>query len=338
MNMHHPMKPISSGARPQPGAPSPSRLVVSGCAAPRNKLQAISHKLDLLCPPLAACVLTLATVALAFEKNGTKLRILTAKAIGKIRLRLSSSFRLGFLVCALLLCPVFSLAQDPPPPVDAAGDIQTLANQDQEAGESESSQPADSNIEVVTTAVYVLFLYLLLALLVERLVEVLMACYNYIEHRSKRLSNCWNRKARALCERLSQLRRTQGGGNRALKAMYKIFWNMVAEPRHEGGRHIVSANLIRIQYKRVGGRILSFLLALALVFWLADVKSFNLLETVADFYKQALPNAEIFTFITSNPLFCGLLSAVGISLGVEPLHEIISRIEARAGNPRGGLD
>lgn len=202
----------------------------------------------------------------------------------------------------------------------------------------QAARDPETNMEVVTTAVYVLFLYLLLALLVERLVEILMACYNYVEHKSPWLSDCWNHKARSLRDRLNDLHRTQGSDERAGKALYKVYWHMVAEPRHETSRPIVSADLIRVRYKRIGGRVLSFALALVLVFWLAEVKSFNLLGTVAAFYQRALPGAQVFHFITDHPLFCGLLSAAGISLGVEPLHEIISRLESRAGNPRGGSD
>ena len=183
------------------------------------------------------------------------------------------------------------------------------------------------NIEAITTVTYVFFIYLLLALLVERSVEILVAVYKYVE-----LKRDWfrffERKAARYRQRFERLYGFQGEqASRARSVLNRVYWRVLIEPATPGSRPVVSAVLVRLSYLRLGTRLVSILLALLLVLVLLNFAEFNLLDLIAQFYAQNFQGAALLRKITSSPALSVLISAIFISLGVEPLHKLIARVE-----------
>jgi len=187
-----------------------------------------------------------------------------------------------------------------------------------------------TNVEVITTITYLFFVYLILALLVERVVEVLVAFFNYLEFKFK-WYEFWNRKAEAYRARYDRLYGYHGpGGERMKKLLSWLLWKSIAERPYEGGKEAVSANLIRLNYLRLSTRITAFLLSAGLVLWQHEQLD---IAIIVDAVKVSLPEAlrsvfvSVTKVITESPFFKGVLTAAAITIGSEPLHELISRIE-----------
>lgn len=189
----------------------------------------------------------------------------------------------------------------------------------------------ESAIEVITLVTYLFFIYLLLATIIERVSEVAVAVYKYAELRLG-WREYWNSKARTLQKRLDDLYRLQdeGKGN-AIHTFSWLLWKVVTEPKYPGGRERISARLIRQNSIQVGTRIFAVLAAFLLVFSL-QVNLFQMTIGV-------LPGVELGAFFTENLLIGKLLSVAAISIGTEPLHHAITRIERwserRAGQEKG---
>lgn len=183
-------------------------------------------------------------------------------------------------------------------------------------------------VEVVTRITYIFFLYLLLALFVERGVEILMAVFKYTELKRKWRS-AWNKKAEKVRVRLERVYGFQGEGTERAKGILDwVYWQVLTEKPHPGGRRIVSADLIRLYYLRVGSRVAGFLLSLLLVFVIWEQRNdFNLIQQVAEFYDLTFPGASFVSVIAEQKALSQFISAVAISIGTEPLHNLIARIE-----------
>jgi len=188
--------------------------------------------------------------------------------------------------------------------------------------------------EFIAPAVYVAFLYLLMALLVERMAEILMAVYGYVEHRSPRIRNHWPRQAREICTRLNELTRVGDGKLSGIQTLARAYWRLLAQPRFEGGRHIVSADLIRQRYLRVGNRVLALVLSLAVVFPVICAKGFNLASVLAGFFPESMPFVDRLSSLAANPALGGVIAAALVSLGVEPLHAVITAVEKKSAELR----
>lgn len=186
------------------------------------------------------------------------------------------------------------------------------------------------SMEVITFVTYLLFLYLTLALFVERTVEVFVAIFTYAELKWN-LRSIWNTAAETYRAQLDKLYGYAGEGSTgAQKLMGWVLWKVIAEKPYEGGKEMVSAGLIRLNYIRIGTRTLSFILAAIIVrtqWTYLDFLAFvPLIETLV---PGGLPD-----FV--KPLLNGLLAsdtvrfvivAAAISIGSEPLHELIGTVE-----------
>jgi len=175
------------------------------------------------------------------------------------------------------------------------------------------------NVEVITKVTYLFFIYLVLALFVERLIEVLVAIFNYIEIKF-RLYRFWNRQAGRHQLRFERWYGFQREGAEGKKKLFDwVIWKTIIEPAYAGGKYIISANLIRLSYIRVGTRVLAFGLALLL----AITQGLNLVDVI----EQIIPMAKKVSVVTQSGFFRLILSAFAISIGSEPLHHLIGRIE-----------
>ncbi len=179
--------------------------------------------------------------------------------------------------------------------------------------------PNETYMDVITIATYIFFVYLLLGTVVERLSEVFVAVYKYVELKMGWREH-WNKKAQQYQRRLDNLYRLQAEGTgKSIQTFSWLLWTVVTEPQYPGGRERVSARLIRQNAIQLGTRILAVVAALILIFAL-QVDLFAMIV-------RALPGVELGSIFIQNPWMGKVLSAVAISIGTEPLHHIITRVE-----------
>jgi len=185
----------------------------------------------------------------------------------------------------------------------------------------------NNTIEAVTLVTYILFTYLVLALLIERIVEIFVAVFNYIEYR-KKWDVYWNRAAERLSQRYNRLYGYAHDNTGKIRAMLdRLLWNTITEEPYKGGKKIISADMIRLNYLRLGTRIAAFLLAAIIVVTLrldfVDVLS---LMVAGD---ESLPG-----FLESSSVVRFILTTAALSIGSEPLHQVIRGVEKFADKKR----
>ncbi len=180
----------------------------------------------------------------------------------------------------------------------------------------------ESNTQVVTFITYVFFMYLILAIAIERTIEILISVYNYTEfkHGWERWWNGIAEKLRKRYDRMSAYRSADSPGKNNL--INRLLWKVITEKPYEGGKEVISADLIRLQYIRVGARVAAIALAAVLVAALQ-------LDFIA-VVELAMPDAAKLAPVTDYASVRFILTAVALSIGSEPLHQIISKIEKRA--------
>jgi hypothetical protein len=175
------------------------------------------------------------------------------------------------------------------------------------------------NVEVITIVTYLFFIYLVLALLIERILEVLLAVYNYFEIK-RNWFRLWDQLAEKYQSRFERLYGYQGEGDEKKKKVLDwVLWKAITEPSYTGGKPVISANLIRLNYIRIATRVLALIMALVLVI----SQKLDLVATV----ERIVPETEMAAFITHSNFVRVLFTAIAISIGSEPLHQLISRIE-----------
>ncbi|HEX9653032.1 MAG TPA: hypothetical protein VGA99_04930 [bacterium] len=192
------------------------------------------------------------------------------------------------------------------------------------------------NIEVITRITYLFFIYLIMAIFVERVVEVLVSVYGYIELKCN-LHSFWNNRARILQQRFDRLYGFQGSNApRTEKILNWVLWKVIAERPYVGGKESVSAELIRLNYMRIGSRVLAFILSmgftLALMYKL-DIDLVLLVEKMLSGVEGM--TSKIVGTLSQFKFLRVLITAAAISIGTEPLHQLISQIEKLAASKSG---
>jgi hypothetical protein len=187
------------------------------------------------------------------------------------------------------------------------------------------------NIEVITRITFLFFIYLIMAIFVERLLEVLVSVFGYLELKWN-LHTFWNRRARVLQQRFDRLYGFQGGdAPNTEKILNWILWKVVTERPYVGGKEIIPAALIRLSYLRVGSRILAFILSLAFTIALEVKLGIDLVLLVESMLTGAGGVVyKILGNISDYPILRVIITAAAISIGTEPLHSLISQIEKMA--------
>lgn len=189
----------------------------------------------------------------------------------------------------------------------------------------------ENNIEVITRITFLFFIYLVMAIFIERVLEVLVSVFNYVDLKLK-LHNFWNSRAKALQKRFDRLYGFQGSNApKTEKLLNWVLWKVVAEKPYVGGKEIISAGLVRLNYLRVGSRIVSFILALAFTLALEFKLGIDLVLLV----ESMLASGGSLTYkilgnISQYPILRVIITAAAISIGTEPLHSLISQIEKMA--------
>ncbi|PTB92526.1 hypothetical protein C9994_13890 [Marivirga lumbricoides] len=173
--------------------------------------------------------------------------------------------------------------------------------------------------DVISLITYLFFIYLILAIFIERTVEIFMAIISYLDCKLKGYSY-WNKLAHKYKMRLDRLYDFQGDNISAKeKILNWILWDIVTEKSYEGGKHIISAEAVRFKYFRLASRIFAFLLSSSFALFIKinlNVDLISLLEKVSN-VDLLIENGSLKVFLT----------AVALSVGSEPLHALISKFE-----------
>ena len=179
-----------------------------------------------------------------------------------------------------------------------------------------------ATVSVITKVTYLLFLFLILAIFVERTAEIFMSIVKYADLKLG-WYNIWNRKAEKLKLRLDRVYGYQGGDTDDKKKLFAwILWNLITEKPYVGGKDIIAAKSIRTRYYRVITRIFNFIISLLFAWWMyskLEVDLVTILNNVAGF--------EIDVIISSNHWFKIIITAALLAAGSEPLHQLIKRFE-----------
>ncbi len=167
---------------------------------------------------------------------------------------------------------------------------------------------------------------LLLALLVERVMEVLMSAWEYTEWKQA-MHRFWNRRAR----RLQTQFETQAHRNvfTRVLSLTPITRQARAFTRSDDGLHrgnlvIIDGTLVRRVAVTVGARAVASLLGVLLC-WTASINFVELIRAVAT------EESTVFaTLLGGIPGWLQIvISGVLIGLGTEPVHRIIQNLERR---------
>ncbi len=180
----------------------------------------------------------------------------------------------------------------------------------------------------ITRVTAVFFSYLVAALLTERFTEAAMASLKYAELKLHRPD--WPAIGEKVRLRLERYYRLQTADRRGLAVVDGLLKTLITVP-DAGDRRLLSVDLIRKYYYR--------LISYGLTFSAALILAFSLRYDLVAVITQAYPETARILAPRPYPAVNVLLSAVAISLGVQPLHQVISRIEKRLEKKRqaGGL-
>lgn len=177
----------------------------------------------------------------------------------------------------------------------------------------------NSTLEVISLITYLFFIYLILAIFIERTVEIFMSILYYIDLKVKGFK-FWNKLAEKYKVKLDNLYDFQGNKLNANEKMFNwILWEIVTEKNQIGSKNTISAKAIRTKYFRMTGRIFAFCLSLAFAITIKiklGTDLISLFEKVSSI-DLLLKQSEVRVFLT----------AVALSIGSEPLHSLIVKFE-----------
>ena len=94
-------------------------------------------------------------------------------------------------------------------------------------------------VDVITKATYIFFIYLLMAVFVERAVEIFVSIFNYCDLKWKRY-RVWNSRAEKYRDKLDRLYNFDSS-TKVNKMFNWLLWGVVTEPAYTGGKMIISA-------------------------------------------------------------------------------------------------
>ncbi len=178
-------------------------------------------------------------------------------------------------------------------------------------------------IDVISAVTYLFFVALLVALFVERLMEVLVAVYKYIEWRCGGEA-FWNRVSGQLAQRLSAfVQYQQATSPQFSPIVQRVFQRFLGTSPYPGASWKISAEKVRRAGIRAVVRLLALITALVLVVSL----KLDLVALVLHVLAILYPWGSYLEALTATPWIHYLLTAVVISMGTEPLHNLIVRFE-----------
>lgn len=184
----------------------------------------------------------------------------------------------------------------------------------------------ETTVDVITKATYIFFIYLLMAVFVERSVEVFISIFNYCDMKWKRYK-IWNNRAEKYRDKLDRLYNFDSS-TKVNKMFNWLLWGVVTEPAYTGGKLIIAAQTIRTKYLQIYSRICANIISLILGLTLYYRFNITMIDAIARVLSKSEPiqNGTV-QFFQNNALLGIALSAVVVAAGVEPLHNFIGRIE-----------
>ena len=167
---------------------------------------------------------------------------------------------------------------------------------------------------------------LLLALLVERVMEVLMSAWEYAEWK-RAMHLFWNKRAQRIQRRFE----TQAHRNvftRALSltpiARQARAFTRADDGLHRGNLVIIDGTLVRRVAVTVGARTVASVLGVLLC-WVASINFVELIREVA-----MEDGTTLSTLLGGIPIWLQIfVSGILIGMGAEPVHRIIQNLERR---------
>ena len=181
-------------------------------------------------------------------------------------------------------------------------------------------------VDVITKATYIFFIYLLMAVFVERAVEIFVSIFNYCDLKWKSY-RVWNNRAEKYRDKLDRLYNFDSS-TKVNKMFNWLLWGVVTEPAYTGGKMIISAQTIRTKSLQIYCRICSSIISLVLVLVLYYGFDITLIDAISrvTIGSDSISTATV-AFFQHNVLLGVVISAVLVAVGVEPLHNIIGKIE-----------
>ncbi len=181
-------------------------------------------------------------------------------------------------------------------------------------------------VDVITKATYIFFIYLLMAVFVERTVEIFVSIFNYCDLKWKRY-RVWNNRAEKYRDKLDRLYNFDSS-TKVNKMFNWLLWGVVTEPAYTGGKMIISAQTIRTKYLQVYTRVCANIIALILVLVLYYGFEITMIDAISrvTIGSDSISTATV-SFFQRNVLLGVVISAALVAAGVEPLHNIIGKIE-----------
>lgn len=176
-------------------------------------------------------------------------------------------------------------------------------------------------METILEVTYLLLLVLLLALLIERAMEVVMTCWNWLELRFNG-HTFWNRRAERLKDRFAKRVATtlDYSSVRALWLHHRIDHYTDTPQQVSPGRTVVfSSRAVR----HVFVRTFAFVVTTVLGILLCSLAGLNLVEIV----KELMNPFEIPLLDWLGERAQLIVSGLVVGLGAEPVHRIIKGLE-----------
>ncbi len=173
--------------------------------------------------------------------------------------------------------------------------------------------PIDS-AGVLAQATLVFLLALALALVIERILEILKAAWDLLDSRAD-LYRFWTKRAQRARDYLERrLRIFEYVDEKKAASLLDRFSEMMLGPQHgfDGQVPVISGNLVRAVWVRLAAKLLGMAIGVALAFLL----DLNLLRWLSD--RTPLPG----------PAGIALTGAL-LGLGSGPVHKVITEIEKR---------
>jgi hypothetical protein len=177
-----------------------------------------------------------------------------------------------------------------------------------------------SSTAVITKVTYLLFLFLILALFVERSTEIFMSVVKYIDLK-KDWYTFWNAQAEKYKIRMDRLFDYQGSDTEDKKLLFRwILWSIISESPNVGGKDIIAAKTIRTQYYRIISRVFALLLSVFFSIWMYTYLEVDLISIL-----NRVSEEELIAYL---PDWVKIILTAGIlTAGSEPLHQLILRFE-----------
>ncbi len=179
-----------------------------------------------------------------------------------------------------------------------------------------------ATVSVITKITYLLFLFLILAIFIERFAEIFISIIKYTDLKLG-WYKIWNRKAEKLKVRLDRIYGYQGSGADDKRKLYTwIMWYLITERPYIGGKDVIAAKSIRTRYYRVLTRIFALIISLLFAWWMyvyIKIDLVTILKNVAGFEINASYNL--------NQWFKIVVTAAILAAGSEPMHQLIKRVE-----------